>query len=148
MARVSTQSQVSAGGVVYRRAGNEFEVVLIAVGPSRRWQLPKGLVGPEESAEDAALREVREETGIVARLFEQIHTIEYWYYGEQSGRRVRFHKMVHFFLMGFESGSTEDHDDEVQDARWFPIETARNELAFRNEKEVVAKVMDMLPGRS
>lgn len=148
MPHVSTRSQVSAGGVVYRAAGNDFEVVLIAVGPSQRWQLPKGLVGTDESAEDAALREVREETGITAELREHINTIEYWYYGEENGRRVRFHKTVHFFLMHFVSGDTEDHDDEVQEARWFPIETARNELAFRNEKEVVAKVMDMLRGQS
>jgi 8-oxo-dGTP diphosphatase len=147
MSRASTRSQVSAGGVVYRAAGNDFEVVLIAVGPSRRWQLPKGLVGPDESAEDAALREVREETGLTAEFREPIDIIEYWYYGEQNGRRVRFRKTVHFFLMRFESGSTEDHDDEVQDARWFPIETAQDELAFPNEKDVVAKARDMLRGR-
>ena len=148
MPRGSTHLQVSAGGVVYRGTGNDLEVVLIAVGPSQRWQLPKGLVGPEESAEDAALREVREETGLTARLRERIETIEYWYYGEQDGRRVRFHKTVHFFLMTFDSGSTDDHDDEVREARWFPIDTARKELAFRNEQEVVAKATDRLRGQS
>ena len=148
MSRVATRSQVSAGGVVYRSAGNGFEVILIAVGTAHRWQLPKGLVGEGESAEDAALREVREETGITAQLQATIRTIEYWYYGEENGRRVRFHKTVHFFLMRFASGSTEDHDDEVQDARWFPIETARSELAFRNEQDVVVQALDMLREQS
>jgi 8-oxo-dGTP pyrophosphatase MutT (NUDIX family) len=146
MARPRTHSQVSAGGVVYRKDGDSIQVVLIAVGSSGRWQLPKGLVDPGESAEETALREVAEETGLTGTAERPIDTIEYWYYGDEEGHRVRFHKVVHFFLIAFGSGRTDDHDHEVLEARWFPIDEAREVLAFKNEKNVMGKAKHLLAG--
>ena len=144
MPRVATQSQVSAGGVVYRKDGDAVQVVLIAVGASHRWQLPKGLVDAGESVEETALREVSEETGLTGSIRSPIDTIEYWYYGDQGGRKVRFHKVVHFFLIAFGGGSTDDHDHEVHEARWFPIDEARELLAFKSEKNVMEKAKSLL----
>jgi 8-oxo-dGTP pyrophosphatase MutT (NUDIX family) len=131
--------QFSAGGVAFRcTKDGDVEVVLIAVGQSRRWQLPKGTIEQGESPEVAALREVREEAGVETELVEPIEEIEYWYVGDSHGRRVRFHKKVHFYLMRYMAGNVADHDDEVLEARWFAIDEAIEGLAFKNEKNVVA----------
>jgi 8-oxo-dGTP pyrophosphatase MutT (NUDIX family) len=146
VARVPTRSQVSAGGVVYRKHGDAFQAVLIAVGAARRWQLPKGLVDPGETHESTALREVAEETGIRGTLQAPIDRIEYWYFGEEDGKRVRVHKVVHFFLIAFASGNTDDHDHEVLEARWFDLDEAKARLAFKSEQGVMARAKDMLEG--
>ncbi len=145
---VPTRIQVSAGGVAYRREGERIEVALIAVEPKgeRRWQLPKGMVGQDEEKAEAAVREVREETGVQSELLDEIETIEYWYYG--SGGNVRFHKYVHFYLMEYRSGDTSDYDQrEVEEARWVEIDEARERLAFDNEREVVRKAAEMIRTR-
>jgi 8-oxo-dGTP pyrophosphatase MutT (NUDIX family) len=144
MSSIQTREQVSAGGVVYRQKKDKFEVVLIAVGENRRWQLPKGLVNKVEAPEQTALREVREETGINATLLDSIDKIEYWYYGLSESKRLRFHKTVHFYLLKFLSGSTEDHDQEVEEARWVEIDEAVSLLAFKSEKEIVEKAKLMI----
>ena len=132
-----TKDQISAGGVVYRKQGETIEVVLMAVGAALRWQLPKGLLEPHEAPEIAVLRQVHEETVITAQLRALLEKIEYWYYGQSRGQRVRFHKVVYFFLLEFQSGNTEDHDHEVEEARWVEIVQAQTLLAFKNEQKVV-----------
>ena len=93
---IMTKTQTSAGGVAFRRRGARVEVALISVGERGRWQLPKGLVGADEATEAAALREVREETGLETELIAPVETVEYWYVATERGARVRFHKVVHF----------------------------------------------------
>jgi 8-oxo-dGTP pyrophosphatase MutT (NUDIX family) len=141
-----TETHVSAGGVTYRRIDGRIEVVLVAVGPQKRWQLPKGLVEPNEEPESAARREVREEGGVDATIVQPIETIEYWYVAayDPSGQRVRYHKFVHFFLLAYTSGDVADHDREVEDARWFDGRDAIAHLAFANEKRVVERAIEMI----
>ena len=139
MSPLPTEYQVSAGGVVCRQEGDRVEVVLILVGPKNRWQLPKGTINPGEQIEEAALREVREETGIEAELLDLIERIEYWFYASRNGRLVRFHKFVYFFLMRFITGNVSDHDHEVEEARWVEINQAIDMLSFESEKEMVQK---------
>jgi 8-oxo-dGTP diphosphatase len=132
------EPQFSAGGVAFRRMREGgVEVALIAVGESHRWQLPKGTIEPDEPPEVAAMREVREEAGVETHLVEPIDEIEYWYVGDSRGRRVRFHKKVHFYLMRYVAGNVADHDHEVREARWFEIDEAIERLAFKNERSVV-----------
>jgi 8-oxo-dGTP pyrophosphatase MutT (NUDIX family) len=146
MSALPTKTQVSAGGVAFRLRGGRVEVALISVGESVRWQLPKGLVGRGESPERAALREVREETGLDAELVADIETIEYWYVSHERAARVRFHKFVHFYLLRYTRGRTSDHDQEVNEARWFEVEEAAERLAFANEKRVVRRAREMIDG--
>ena len=81
--------------------------------------LPKGHPDPGETLEQAATREVREETGLTAEPIERLGEVRYWY--TLAGERVL--KSVTFFLFAYRSGSVEDHDDEVESAEWVPLES-------------------------
>ena len=144
MSTFETKEQVSAGGVVHRRRGRRTEVALISVGEPGRWQLPKGLVGRGETPEEAALREVEEETGLRCEVVAELERVEYWYFSKGGARRVRFHKFVHFYLMRHVSGDVSGHDDEVNEARWVALEDAEGMLAFKGEKKALAEARAML----
>ncbi|HEV7389536.1 MAG TPA: NUDIX hydrolase [Gemmatimonadaceae bacterium] len=142
--KIPIRDQVSAGGVVYRGDNEQIEVVIISVGSEHRWQLPKGLVDKDEKPETTAVREAREEGGVTSEVVNHIETIEYWYAGLENGIRVRFHKRVHFYLLKYISGDTKDHDWEVNEARWVPIEDAASQLAFDNERRVMEQARVLL----
>lgn len=149
-AKLQTVEQVSAGGAAFRfNDGGAVEVAIISAKPSLRWQLPKGLIDAGETEEIAALREVREEAGIETEMLGKIETVEYWYVGDNWGKgRVRFHKLVHFFLLKYVAGDVADHDYEVGEARWVKADEAIEMLAFKSEKAVVEKAVRMISGRS
>jgi len=130
--------------VVFRRYRGKIQFALISVAPEMRWQLPKGIVDKGETPEIAATREVLEETGLTAEILEPIETIEYWYVSGKGDSRVRFHKFVHFFLMKSISGSVDDHDHEVEEAKWIAADKALSVLAFKSEREVVEKALKLL----
>lgn len=137
--------QVSAGGVVYRRVSGRAKVAMVRVGPKRRWQLPKGIVDEGEKPEETAVREVREEAGVNARIAAPLDTIEYWFVGnDRDGRRVRFHKFVHLFLLEYESGDVADHDHEVDEARWVPLPDAAGMLAFESERKAMSQAAALI----
>jgi 8-oxo-dGTP diphosphatase len=142
--KVPVREQISAGGVVFRGDAGSVEVVIVSVGGMNRWQLPKGLVDKGENPEVTAVREAREEAGVSSEAVQPIETIEYWYAGLENGIRVRFHKRVHFFLLRYLSGDTKDHDWEVNEARWVPIEDAASQLAFDNERRVMERARELL----
>lgn len=144
-ARLPVVRQVSAGGVVYRDAAGRIEVAIVRVGPKNRWQLPKGIVDEGETPPTTAVREVREEAGVEARIVAPLDVIEYWYVGDDvDHRRVRFHKFVHFFLMAHVSGDVKDHDYEVDEARWVPIAEAEEMLAFESERKSMRQAASLL----
>ncbi|TMK48519.1 MAG: NUDIX hydrolase [Actinobacteria bacterium] len=133
-----TRSEVSAGGVVYRRSDEGVEVVLAARRTRRgdlAWGLPKGLVEPDETPEQAAVREVREETGLDADVEVSLGEIRYFYVWE--GIRVR--KAVHFFLMRATGGDASQHDDEMEEVRWFPLSVALRRATYKGEREVLQR---------
>lgn len=144
--RLPIVKQVSAGGVVYRSGGREgSEVALVKVGPKGRWQLPKGIVDDGETPEATAIREVREEAGVDARLVAPLEVIEYWYVGtDRGGDRVRFHKFVHLFLLEYIAGDVADHDFEVEESRWVRLEAAVEMLAFESERKAMRRAVEMI----
>ncbi len=143
-AKTPTKTQISAGGVAFRGDGQQVEVALISVGDAMRWQLPKGLINKDETPEAAALREVREETGLNTDLIELIDKVEYWYYATEKGQRVRYHKFVYFYLLRYKSGDVTDHDHEVNEARWVPTAAASTMLAFKSEQDVMIKAQSLI----
>ena len=144
MSQTATQTQVSAGGVAFRRRGQRIDVALISVGEEGRWQLPKGRVGRGESNEVAAMREVREETGLVTEMVGLLDKVEYWYYSSSRAGRVRIHKFVHFYLLRYTAGDVRDHDHEVNEARWVSINKAREMLTFPSERKIVELARERL----
>jgi 8-oxo-dGTP pyrophosphatase MutT (NUDIX family) len=99
--------------------------------------LPKGHLDVGETAEAAATRVVTEETGVEAELIDKLGDVEYTY--ERRGRRRD--KRVAFYLFHYRSGSLEDHDQEIEDARWMPLEQAAQSLTYAGEREIVRRAM-------
>lgn len=126
----------SAGGVIYQNSGGTVEVALIATNGGNRWGLPKGHVRRGETAEDAAVREIAEETGLTGLVERHLATIDYWFRAE----RTRIHKYVDFFLVRYTTGALAPQQAEVDDARWFPLEEARNLASFARERDILDQV--------
>jgi 8-oxo-dGTP diphosphatase len=143
-AKLPVRDQLSAGGVVFRAGKDRLEVVIVSVGGQNRWQLPKGLVDPGEKPEITAVREAREEAGVDSEVVQHLETIEYWFAGLDGGERVRFHKRVHFYLLRYLAGDTGDHDWEVNEARWVPIDDAAGQLTFDSERRVMERARALL----
>ncbi|MDX6667849.1 MAG: hypothetical protein QOK04_1229 [Solirubrobacteraceae bacterium] len=132
-------SEFSAGGVVFNAARDVVVIVPTrrAADGSRVLALPKGHPDGAESAAEAALREVREETGVEAEVVESLGEVRYWY--QRGGRRVA--KAVEFFLLRYVSGDVADHDHEVEDARWIPADEAAETLSYDGEREMVRRAL-------
>jgi 8-oxo-dGTP pyrophosphatase MutT (NUDIX family) len=142
--KLPVREQVSAGGVVFRGEKDRLEVVIVSVGGQNRWQLPKGLVDAGEKPEITAVREAREEAGVDSEVVQHLETIEYWFAGLDGGQRVRFHKHVHFYLLRYLAGDTREHDWEVNEARWVPIDDATRQLTFDSERRVMERARALL----
>src|SRR5690349_6603367 len=112
---MTSRTELSAGGVVYRRVDKTIEVLICKDAGYHKWVLPKGLVNKGENLEQAALREVSEEVGVRAALVRPLGEPEKYVY---TSHGVGVFKTVHYFLMEYLSGSEADHDHEMEEVRW------------------------------
>jgi 8-oxo-dGTP pyrophosphatase MutT (NUDIX family) len=145
--------EASAGGVIVRRVNGEIQLCVImrqrqrpvrvaaasAASGEQVWCLPKGHIEAGEDPAVAALREVREETGLVTLPRGALGDIEYWF--AERARRVRIHKQVHHFLFEAVGGSLEGHDHEIGEARWFDAADALRALQYTNERTILERAI-------
>jgi len=136
------KKQVSSGGVIFRKSGDGIEVALIKVRGKEAWCLPKGLIDKDEDPPAAALREVREESGLHGGIIDKIGQISYWYLIDKD--QIKVHKTVHFFLLKYIRGSTDDHDHEVDESKWFSIDEAIVKLSYRSEQQIMHKAKKLI----
>jgi 8-oxo-dGTP pyrophosphatase MutT (NUDIX family) len=135
--------ETSAGGLVVDGTDGGARAALIGRLDRRgrlRWSLPKGHVEAGETTEDAAIREVAEETGITGRVLAPLGTIDFWFVAE--GRRI--HKTVHHFLLMAQSGELSDEDVEVEQVEWVPLSQLAERLAYDDERKLVQAVPALL----
>ena len=137
----------SAGGVVVRGEQLPEQGQIVVIVPTRRAPdgsrvlgLPKGHIDPGETPLLAAQREVREETGVVTEPLGELGEARYWY--RRDGRTIS--KSVSFYLLSYVEGDTEDHDDEVEEARWIGLTDAQTQLTHASEREMVTRAVSYL----
>jgi 8-oxo-dGTP pyrophosphatase MutT (NUDIX family) len=147
--RLRTVHETSAGGLVIDGIdGPKDTQVAALIGRIDRrgrmlWSLPKGHIELGETAEQTAVREVAEETGVQGSVLAALGSIDYWFVTE--GRRV--HKTVHHYLMRFLGGELSDEDLEVSEVAWVPVKELPSRLAYADERrlaEVAGELIDKL----
>ncbi len=138
-----TEKEISAGGVVFKPVGSGHEVALISRKQGAVWCLPKGKIEPHEKKEETALREVREETGLIGEIVAYLDDIHYWYI--DKARALRLNKTVYFFLLTYTGGNINEHDHEVDAVKWFPISTAIKQATYPSERQILEKAKSVLP---
>lgn len=151
--------EFSAGGIVYRHdpstsSGQERVLILVAQHSQHHgWVFPKGLIDKKkprtknqelrtikETKEEAALREVREETGVYGKIIKALPPVTYWYKFDNE----KIKKTVYYFLMEYASGDIKDHDFEMENVEWLLINEVQARLTYKSDKEVWTQARKLL----
>ncbi len=145
VSRLPIVEETSAGGLVVDGAGRAAVIARRNRAGRLEWCLPKGHLEGSETPEEAAVREIAEETGITGVVRQRLGVIDYWFTGDD--RRV--HKMVHHFLLtavGGELTVAGDPDGEAEDAAWIPLSELRSRLSYPNERRLADAARAVLDG--
>lgn len=127
--------EFSAGGVVVKNNEDKVEVLLCQHSQHHGWVFPKGLIGDtkaEEGKEETAVREVKEECGVDAKIQKELTPVTYWYQWEGEKRK----KTVYYYLMDFLGGDITKHDDEMENVEWLPIDEVEKRLTYPSDKKI------------
>ena len=133
--------EISAGGVVYKKAGGEVWWLVCKHSGYKKWVLPKGRIDEGETTEQTAVREVGEETGIKAKVVEKLKPAEKYTY-TLKGERI--FKIVQYFLMEYVGGDIANHDWEMEEVEWLPFEEAYERLEFSGQKQMLKLARSMI----
>jgi 8-oxo-dGTP pyrophosphatase MutT (NUDIX family) len=138
--RLNTVDETSAGGLVVDPDRQNAALIGRLDRHGRLlWSLPKGHIEDGETVEQTAMREVKEETGISARVLQPLGSIDYWFVAE----RRRVHKTVHHFLLEATGGELSDEDIEVTEVAWVPVAELETTLAYSDERKLVRKAKEL-----
>ncbi|RUM59499.1 MAG: NUDIX hydrolase [Persephonella sp.] len=136
---MATKWEFSAGGVVFRKNENgQVEILLIRV--KTRWSFPKGNIERGEPKDQAALREVKEETGVDAKILDYLGEVDYWY----NIGLTRIHKFVYYYLMEYISGDVVPQKEEIDEAKFMSITEAEKSLAYSTDKEILNRAINSM----
>ncbi len=140
--------EFSAGGVVFKKDSDQTWILVAQHSQHHGWVFPKGLIDPTkrsgqarmETKEDAALREVREETGVIGKILKPLSPIAYWYIWEKE----RIKKTVYYFLMEYISGDISEHDMEMENVEWIPVDEVEERLTFKADQKVWSEAQKLI----
>ena len=135
--------EFSAGGIVFKKQGNQITWLICQHSQHKGWVFPKGLIGDtvdNESKEDTAVREVKEVTGIEGKILNDTPiVVQYWY--QFKGEKI--FKTVYFFLMNEVGGDISKHDHEMMAVRWASEEEVKSTLTYDNDKKAFDEVLKL-----
>lgn len=135
--------QFSAGGVVCRKKGDKTFWLLGQPKGTDRWQFPKGLIEKGETAPRAALREVKEETGVIGEIIEKIDRVSWWFV--EDGEKI--FKITTYFLIKARKDTGRIDEKEIERVIWFPFEETKEKLTFESDQKILAKSQEILANR-
>jgi len=138
--KLKVKREFSAGGVVFRHEPEGILWLVVKPKGSEQWRFPKGKIEKGENSGQTALREVKEEGGVEARILNKIGNIKYFYV--EDGQRI--FKTVTFYLMEYIQEAQEGFCWETEEIAWLPFEEAKRKLAFKNEKDILEKAQAIL----
>src|SRR3990172_5812524 len=122
----------SSGGIVFKKENSQMFVLVTQHSQHHGWVFPKGLIDKDEDKKTTALREVKEEGGVEAKIIKELPPTDYFY--QFQGDKIK--KKVTYFLMEYVSGNIEDHDWEMEAAEWLPVEEVDDRLTYKSDKQV------------
>ncbi|MCX7988856.1 MAG: NUDIX hydrolase [Thermodesulfovibrio sp.] len=129
----------SAGGVVYKFEEGKLKILLIATKSGKVWSLPKGIIEKEESPKEAALREIKEETGVDGEIIDEVGEVSYWFIYENE----KYFKKVKYFLVKYKGGEI-NPDWEVDTAQWFSPQESLEKLTYKSDREILKKALEKI----
>jgi 8-oxo-dGTP diphosphatase len=129
------KQEFSAGGIVYKKTRNNIYILVCQHSQHHGWVFPKGLIGDHienENKEETAVREVKEETGVNAKIIMPLKEVSYWYVFNKE----KIKKTVYYFIMKYVSGNIENHDFEMENVEWVEKNKVKDKLTYKSDKKV------------
>ena len=145
------KKEFSAGGIVFKKfdpakSGTKFEIKWLVCQHSQHkgWVFPKGFIGDHivgESKEDTALREVKEETGVIGKIITMLSNPVSYFYSWKDEKRF---KTVYYFLMEYKGGDIQKHDFEMSAVEWWTEEKVKKDLTYKADKDAFDEALKLM----